>query len=89
MPTHVFVHKANQCANNSYQKAGIIQEHHVYKATWISEVGEELLVHRDSNNKNDKHTIAVMKVGKIFGCLPRTIRMFHFSLSSYQLVQSL
>ena len=54
----------SQCANNSYKKAGFVQEHHVYQATWIPELGEEFLVDCDSNNEHDEHTVAVMKVNE-------------------------
>ena len=62
-----------QCACKSYQKASVVEEHHVYKVIWIAEVGEKLLVLANSEYGSNKHAVVVVNNGKFFSHLPTTI----------------
>ena len=56
-----------------YEKESVVRGHHIYKASWTPNIGEELSVKREDDNQHDNHAVAVMKNGKIVGHVPRSI----------------
>ena len=74
------VHMVSQGASRSYQKASVVEKHHVRQVFRIPDVGEELLVNCDYSNGHAAVVIS-MKGGEIFRHLLCTISGVSFLLS--------
>ena len=62
-------------------KDSVVRGHHVYKDVWRPVIGELLQIFDETNNRHDKHALAVFKEGIIVGHVPREMsRIFWFFL---------
>lgn len=53
------------------QSASAVRGFHVYRDIWEPIIGEELTTEYQTDNIMDKHSVAVLKKGKVVGHLPR------------------
>ena len=56
---------------DSFEIASYIRGHHVYKQVWTPNVGEKLVVKRETGNRHDEFAVAVEKDEEIVGHLPQ------------------
>ena len=68
--------------NDSYTFESFIHGYHVFKDRWRAEVGQELTVAHEANNREDKHAIGIYRDGDVMGHAPREYsRVLHFFLN--------
>ena len=54
-----------------HQVDSVIRGHHASKKCWTPYVGETLTCCRERDNKYDDNAVAVLKIGKVVGHVPR------------------
>ena len=62
-------------------KESVVRGHHVYKDVWRPVIGELLQIFHETNNRHDRHALAVFKEGIFVGHVPSEMsRIFWFFL---------
>ena len=73
---------AETVATTTLLKDSFITGHHVYKTIWTPFLTETLSVETEEDNQYDKYAVAVLKVRKIVGHVPRSMSKVSFFLNA-------
>lgn len=78
MYIHVQVRKEDEAVGEFttyFSVETMIRGYHIYKDVWKSSVGEQLLCEIEENNRQDSHTVAVVRTGPVVGHVPRKLSL--------------